>query len=365
MKFVENIAKIKKDNYQRAFFFKNLGFLFVDCAFSWYRRRDFLAIFQDGMLGQYIGNEAMKLTLEEGKKIVSDEKNFKEFEDGFREVINETEVYLSKIKNLELITTQDFLDLRELTDKMFSYFEKTEFFFTDGCYEGEMSDLLKKNLFILGDDLKVKARPLLVQLLTTIPYKFTTLVAKRFNLNPEDLKSYSFAELITLMELGKPLNQELLEERKKSYVVYCENGVVSEVEGKDKQIILERFKEPDISRVTEFKGVIASKGKVRSRVRVVLPELDQDYELFAKKLLTLEMNQGEILVTETTSPDFMPLIRKAGGIIANQGGLNSHAAIMSREFKIPCLVGTHNATEVLKTGDFVELDAENGVVRKL
>ena len=80
MKFIENIANIKKDNYQRAFFFKNLGFLFVDCAFAWYKKRDFLAVYQDGMLGQYIGNEATNFCLKNGKEIFSDKRNFSIFE---------------------------------------------------------------------------------------------------------------------------------------------------------------------------------------------------------------------------------------------------------------------------------------------
>jgi phosphoenolpyruvate synthase/pyruvate phosphate dikinase len=135
------------------------------------------------------------------------------------------------------------------------------------------------------------------------------------------------------------------------------------LDGKDKETVLQRFKAVDTSKTSEFKGIIANKGKITAKVRVIVPELDQKYELFVKKLLGMEMYQGEILVTETTSPDFVPLMKKAGGIIANQGGLNSHAAIMSRELKVPCLVGTYVATDILKTGDTVELDADNGIVR--
>jgi phosphoenolpyruvate synthase/pyruvate phosphate dikinase len=102
---------------------------------------------------------------------------------------------------------------------------------------------------------------------------------------------------------------------------------------------------------------------IRGKVCVVLPELNEPYDLFVEKILTIPMDVGDILVTETSSPDFLPLLKKAGGIIADQGGLNSHAAIVSREFNIPCIVGTHCATEKLQTGDIVELDANNGVIR--
>ena len=74
------------------------------------------------------------------------------------------------------------------------------------------------------------------------------------------------------------------------------------------------------------------------------------------------MEKGEILVTEMTSPDFVPAMKKAAAIVTNSGGMTCHAAIVSREMGIPCIVGTGNATEVLKGGDVVTVDAKRGVV---
>lgn len=64
-----------------------------------------------------------------------------------------------------------------------------------------------------------------------------------------------------------------------------------------------------------------------------------------------------------TSPDYILAMRLASGIITDVGGLMSHAAIVSRELGIPCIVGTKIATKVLKDGDEVEVDADNGVVK--
>ena len=66
-----------------------------------------------------------------------------------------------------------------------------------------------------------------------------------------------------------------------------------------------------------------------------------------------------------TSPDYMVAVKKAAAIVTDEGGVTCHAAIVSRELKIPCIVGTKNATKALKTGDLVEVDADNGVVRLL
>ncbi|PIN73939.1 inosine/xanthosine triphosphatase [Candidatus Woesearchaeota archaeon CG10_big_fil_rev_8_21_14_0_10_45_16] len=99
-------------------------------------------------------------------------------------------------------------------------------------------------------------------------------------------------------------------------------------------------------------GQMASAGKAQGRVKIVHNIRDG-------------FQPGEILVTSMTSPDFVPLMQKASAIVTDQGGILSHAAIVSRELGIPCIVGTEVATKVLKNGDLVEVDAEKGTVRKL
>lgn len=74
------------------------------------------------------------------------------------------------------------------------------------------------------------------------------------------------------------------------------------------------------------------------------------------------LKEGDILVTEMTTPDFVPLMKKAGAIVTDKGGRTCHAAIVSRELGIPCIVGTGNATEILKNGQTVTVDATAGNV---
>ena len=66
-----------------------------------------------------------------------------------------------------------------------------------------------------------------------------------------------------------------------------------------------------------------------------------------------------------TSPIMVSLIEKAAGIITDEGGITSHAAVVSREFGIPCLVGTRRASKIIKTGDEIELDANTGCIKIL
>lgn len=103
--------------------------------------------------------------------------------------------------------------------------------------------------------------------------------------------------------------------------------------------------------VKSLHGVAASKGNVVGIVRVV--ESAADFGDF---------KDDEILVTVETSPTFVPLMRKAAAIVTGRGGITSHAAIVSRELKKPCIISVKDVTKILKTGDKVEVNATAGII---
>jgi pyruvate,water dikinase len=74
------------------------------------------------------------------------------------------------------------------------------------------------------------------------------------------------------------------------------------------------------------------------------------------------MRKGDILVTDMTNPDYVPFMRLAGAIVTDKGGITCHAAIVSRELGIPCVVGTENATKLMVSGEEYTVDARSGVV---
>ncbi len=108
-----------------------------------------------------------------------------------------------------------------------------------------------------------------------------------------------------------------------------------------------------VSNKVVIRGRVGSRGKVTGKVRVIMA------------IENAIMDKGEVLVCEMTTPEHIPLMEKSSAIITNKGGILTHAAIISRELKIPCIVGTENATKLLKDGDIVEVDANEGVVRIL
>ena len=109
---------------------------------------------------------------------------------------------------------------------------------------------------------------------------------------------------------------------------------------------------PSAERVVVLKGIAASPGIYAGTAKVALSP-DEAKELIKK---------GDILVTVMTNPDWVPYMRVAGAIVTDEGGVTCHAAIVSRELGIPCIVGTQQATKVMKTGAEYTVDATSGVV---
>jgi len=98
-------------------------------------------------------------------------------------------------------------------------------------------------------------------------------------------------------------------------------------------------------------GLSASPGIVTGKIRIVPSASDIE-----------KVHEGDIIVTKMTNPDWVPIMRKATGIITDAGGTTCHAAIVSRELGIPCIVGTENATKTLKNDQVVTLNGYNGFV---
>ena len=103
-----------------------------------------------------------------------------------------------------------------------------------------------------------------------------------------------------------------------------------------------------------FQGQVASGGYAKGVVRII--QKQEEFKTF---------KEGEILVTSMTRPEFVPLMKKAAGIVTDEGGITCHAAIVSRELGKPCIIGTKHATTILKNGDLVEVRANHGTIRIL
>jgi len=159
----------------------------------------------------------------------------------------------------------------------------------------------------------------------------------------EEIKTENFPRLseLKIRDKGFVFTQNRLYVEKDVNDIEKEYGILLERESFDKN-------------VSEIKGNVAYPGIVRGKVRRVMGH---------KQISSIK--DGEILVSPMTMPDFLPAMEKAIAFITDEGGMTCHAAIVAREMKKPCVVGTKNATKILKNGDFVEINGSKGVVRIL
>ncbi len=170
-----------------------------------------------------------------------------------------------------------------------------------------------------------------------------------------DELSEKYQNYISFLTLKEIVNQKFpsikdLEERSKGYIyfgqLYTTDNYKKWLED-NHMCIIDEEEETD-----GLKGEIACSGSVSGRVCKVFSE--KDFKKF---------KDGDILVTPMTVPKFIEVIKRAKGIITDEGGITCHASIVARELQIPCIVGCKRATKVLNDGDFVQMDGSTGIIK--
>lgn len=150
---------------------------------------------------------------------------------------------------------------------------------------------------------------------------------------------------ITQGEILNPPTKEVLLQRQESFVVIgfdTKEGTIYDLPYE--------FEKPPI-RTTVIKGQTGCKGIVTGKVFIL-----------TRNNQVGEVQEGDILVAPMTTPEHVPAMKKAAAFITDEGGITCHAAIIARELKKPCIIGTKFATEILQNGDKVEVNADTGVI---
>jgi pyruvate,water dikinase len=162
------------------------------------------------------------------------------------------------------------------------------------------------------------------------------------------LSDQEIEKLVSLGELieehyGKPQDVEWAIENGEIYIVQS-RPITTIRETEERKEVIEEGK-------ILLKGLGASPGVASGHVKIVKETKD-----------ITKVEQGDILVAVMTTPDMVPAMKRASAIVTDEGGMTCHAAIVSRELGVPAVVGTKNATKVLKDGMLVTVDGEKGVV---
>ena len=184
-------------------------------------------------------------------------------------------------------------------------------------------------------------------------------VSVRLGITYKELIEMEKMEIIGALKENKKLKadfRKLLKERIRDSALIMIGGEVEILSSQKLLAYKKQELKSEISylNIKQLKGQPASAGRAIGRAVLVFSIGDLG-----------KVKKGDVMIAKSTVPSFVPAMEKASAVIAEVGGLLSHAAIVSRELGKPCIVGVNRATEVLKDGDLVEVDATKGVVKKL
>ena len=183
-------------------------------------------------------------------------------------------------------------------------------------------------------------------------------VAKRLYITVPQSRYFLDHELIRALRSGS-CDVDMLNERQRYGLLGIDkNGATIFVgnEARSLQQSLNIIKEENVidQSQNEFMGQVAVPGSARGVVKIINKTSEMN-----------KMQPGDILVSEMTIPEIVGAMKKAAAIVTDMGGITCHAAIVSRELGIPCVIGTKIATKLLKDGDMVEVDATAGCIKRV
>lgn len=308
----------------------------------------------------YMSKKLESFRAQQGLELYGDKEKFEKYVQEFKDYIKQAKAGVIKQykKPPKKLSKEEFIKIRKFVGILWEKYGFLEASFQELAHSISIKDknkVLQDNLAYAGK-FKFEAREIMIDyyfrggVLENI-YKY---FSKKYDVDAAYLYT---DELLGLFEGKRP--REDYQERKECYAAMNHKGKLVKFSYKEAQKLCDEFAE----RVEKnfVQGMTANMGKATGRV-VIAPMFDNQEAVMR---INEKMKKGDILIAETTSPELMVLCKKAAAIVTNTGGMLSHAAIVSRELKIPCVVNTFNATRAFKFGDIVEVDADKGIVKKI
>lgn len=178
-------------------------------------------------------------------------------------------------------------------------------------------------------------------------------IGRRNKIEYKYLEDLFFWEISGVFNLNRKY-VEKISQRREQCLFYVTSTTGHTDFFRQKALKLIKYLDGEINKKIKLEGMPAFKGVVKGKVKIIKNKND-----FQK------MKKGDILVAPNTRPEFLPVMKMAGAIITEEGGITCHAAIVSRELKIPAIVGVQGIISVLKDDDVIKVDAERGKIEIL
>ncbi|MCX6707934.1 MAG: PEP-utilizing enzyme [Candidatus Woesearchaeota archaeon] len=362
------MIKINPEDYDYLWTDHDIDFIFTSCYLSKeFRNADIVLIYswKEKGLKFFLSKKDRTKFSEYGVKLY--EKGFSEWKNKIikdikngEHLIEETRKYKNRVSLMSNKEIKDkILDRADLFQSLSGSYFYTEFFFLDKAeklIKRPQYKAMKNNLKEMGK-LKFKARNVLNKFYDYDEIFRTYLEEVSRRIKREDIRWLSYKEVADLLD-GKDVD---ISKRGLMDWVLARKSKWKLITGKTANRIILGFENNFFSKnVSIIKGTIANRGEYKGKVRIIRTLFSNRMEEEIKKV-----KKGDVLVAETTGPEMTAACKRAGAIVTDEGGLTSHAAIISRELGIPCIVGAKIATRVLKDGDIIIVNANKGIINKL
>src|SRR3989338_1499124 len=306
------------------------------------------------IFGAYITKKHEKKCMEKGLTFYSNQEKFNTYIKKFQKYVDDAnKLIIPKYKTIPKNLKKEELDKDiGFIAKLWAYYGLAEFVFTDLAYT-KGSAQAKKNAYAINK-FKFKAREVMNAYFfkNGVIDNVLNYCSQQF-LKENDAHYLYKDELLDLFD-GKKPDHKIINERKKAHGSIVIEGNIKRLSSSQS---LELSKRLVFCEKEEIQGISINSGKVIGRA--IIAPMYNDYKSIAE--INKRMMQGDILIAESTSPDIMMLCEKASAIVAEQGGLLSHAAILSRELNIPGIVQATFATQIFKDHDLKKLMKTRGL----
>ncbi len=261
-----------------------------------------------------------------------------------KDIYSRLEVLLSKDLDAEVTVKEE---QEKVSEKTVEIFDKLKF--------GDQERLMVETLRAWGQTANYAD-----ETYSFAVYKLTPVIkntCKEWNISWNQFASMRLSEIENAFEQG--FDEKLSTQfsaRYADHAIILNNPEVKVLCSKEleKYKIVEIAAEKSLQHLRELQGQSVCPGYVKGKVRIVESLEDAS-----------TLQRGEILVAPSTFPAYVPAMERSSAIVTDEGGLLCHAAIVAREIKVPCIVGTKIATKVFSNGDYVEVDAVDGTVKKI
>jgi len=354
------------DNYELTFKVHGLTFLLTSVLAIGFRYLDPLfTSAEDGAFAQYFTKVKMDYAARYGERWFAKPGSVLAYTKAFTNYYRKNLLHLDTVRGQLVLSRADVIRVFRIITTCFTYYSKSDNEFTDAAFSlKRRTRWVSTNLRLLAEFKDIARLWINMLVIDENSYltEFCVKLENQFAVDRSDLEFYSVKEIIALFD-GFRVDPKEVASRRKSYCMYYLDRRLVHLAGLESSKFIAQIADKTRSLGgSEVKGRVANGDDrlVTGRAMVI----SVDYGQIGKMNAAIsKMKQGDVLIADFTAPELIEACRKATAIVTDIGGLLSHAAIVSRELELPCIVGTVNATQVFKTGDHVEVDCRSGLVR--